>query len=78
MWQALSSMSPGGDLTLQVAALQDALGDDVADDGGVALAMERIILEAYRLMQAGHPQRAEYLLIEGATLSLTQYPTRMC
>ena len=55
--------------------LQDGVDGDVADDGdGVVLAMEHIILEAYRLMQAGQPQQAEYLLIEGPVPSPVRLP----
>ncbi len=56
---------------MYVTALQDGSDTGDGDDDGVALAMERIILEAYRLMQAGQPQQAEYLLIEGPAPSLS-------
>ena len=64
---AVSSVvsSSGAEATAQ-AAVEDGLGrDDADEDARVGLATERVILEAYRLMQAGQPQQAEYLLIEG-------------
>ena len=57
-------------------ASQAGPGEDFADEGGVALAMEHVILEAYRLMQAGQPQQAEYLLIEGPTQPVVRSRSR--
>ncbi len=65
----------GDSAQCQVPARQDEVENGVANDDGVALAMERIIMEAYRLMQAGQPQQAEYLLIEGAILPTMPMPS---
>lgn len=46
--------------------------DDVAD------AFERLILEAYKLLQEGEMERAELLLMEGALYSLASAPRWAC
>ena len=55
------SLRPRGDSQVDIAKVAEQAGYASVHD-----AFERVILEAYRLLQSGKVDQAEYLIVEGS------------